>query len=295
MTRKSPKSEANRITNILRACGVDQFPVKVRDVAIEISTHICPHEPIASIKPVPLPRFEGMLKKSPKGDKWIIGVNEDGASSGRINFTIAHEFGHYMLHRDLQQDFECAEKDMHTWDAHGKLIETEADTFASYLLMPPDDFRKQVESQELSIDLLRYCANRYDVSLTAAALKWREIASGRVVVVASKDGYLDWSSSNERAFKSGAYLATAKQLIEVPEGSVLSRAVRSGAGDKALVDARAWFPREPEGLEITEHAFVVEGDGFSYTLGILVLPERDRKEEEDEEPLAPLTGVPGFR
>ncbi|KTB94292.1 Zn protease [Pseudomonas syringae ICMP 11293] len=292
---KSPKSEANRITNVLRACLFDQFPIKVREVAIEISNQICPQEPIAAIKPVPVPRFEGMLKKSPKGDKWIIGVNEDGASSGRINFTIAHEFGHYMLHRELQKDFECAERDMHTWDAQGKVIETEADNFASYLLMPPDDFRKQIEGQELSIDLLRHCANRYDVSLTAAALKWREIAPGRVVVVAAKDGYLDWSSSNERAFRSGAYLATTKQLIEVPGSSVLSRAVRSGAGDKSRLAAKYWFPKEPEGLEITEHAFVVEGDGFNYTLGILILPERDRREEEDEELLTPLTGIPTFR
>ena len=295
MMRKSPKNEANRVTRILRACGFDQFPVKVRDVAIEISRQISPLEPIASIKPVPVPHFEGMLKRSPKGDKWIIGVNEDGASSGRINFTIAHEFGHYMLHRELQQDFECAEKDMHNWDAQGKIIETEADTFASYLLMPPDDFRNQISDQDLSIELLRHCADRYDVSLTAAALKWREIAPGRVVVVAAKDGYLDWSSSNERAFKSGAYLATTKQLIEVPENSVLSRAVRSGAGDKARVDVQAWFPGEPEGLEIKEYAFVVEGDGFNYTLGILILPERERREEEEEDLLAPLSGTPSFR
>lgn len=292
---KSPKSEANKITAILRACQFDQFPIKVREVAIEISNKICPLEPIAAVKPVPVPSFEGMLKKSPKGDKWIIGVNEDGASSGRINFTIAHEFGHYMLHRDLQQDFECVEKDMHSWDALGKRIETEADTFASYLLMPPDDFRHQIAGQELSIDLLRHCADRYDVSLTAAALKWREITPGRVLVVAAKDGYLDWSSSNERAFKSGAYLATTRELIEVPGNSVLSRAVRSGHGDKGRLDARAWFPREPEGLEVTEHAFVVEGDGFSYILGMLILPERERREEAEEDPLAPLTGMPIFR
>ncbi|MBF8802150.1 ImmA/IrrE family metallo-endopeptidase [Pseudomonas asiatica] len=292
---KNPKSEANRITKILRMAGFDQFPVNVRDVALEFSKNVCPEAPISAIKQVSIPSFEGMLARSPKGDKWMIGINEDLASSGRINFTIAHEFGHYILHRDLQQNFECAPKDMHTWDALGKKNETEADVFASYLLMPADDFRNQVSGHEFSIELMRHCADRYDVSLTAAALKWREIAPGRVVVVAAKDGFLDWSSSNDRAFRSGAYLATSKEPVEVPAASVLTRAARSAQGEKARIDAQTWFPREPDGLEITENAFVVEGDGYSYTLGILTLPARDRQADEEEDALTPLTGNPDFR
>lgn len=293
--RKNPKNEANKITKVLRTAGFDHFPIKVREVALEYSKAVCPESPISAIKPVPISNFEGMLKRSHKGDKWIIGVNEDVASSGRINFTIAHEFAHYILHRDLKQDFQCLPKDMHTWDALGKKIETEADIFASYLLMPADDFRNQVSGHELSIDLLRHCADRYNVSLTAAALKWREITPGRVVVLAAKDGYLDWSSSNERAFKSGAYLATSKEPVEVPAASVLTRSTRSASGDKARVDARAWFPKEPDGMEIIEYAFVVEGDGYGYTLGILTLPARDSETDDEEDLLAPLTGEPPFR
>lgn len=293
--RKSPKSEANKITTVLRTFGVDQFPVKIRDVAMEYSKAVCPKEPITAIKPVPIPNFEGMLKKSPKGDQWIIGVNDDGASSGRINFTIAHEFAHYILHRDLQQDFRCVQKDMHTWDALGKKIEMEADVFASYLLMPADDFRNQINGHDLSIELLRHCADRYDVSLTAAALKWRELAPGRVIVLSAKEGFLDWSSSNERAFKSGAYFATAKQTIEVPATSVLLCATRLASGQVARIDARVWCPSEPDGLEIVEHAFVVKGDGFDFTLGILILPDNDRTEVEDDDLLSPLTGNMSFR
>ncbi|MEN5033878.1 ImmA/IrrE family metallo-endopeptidase [Pseudomonas sp. TWI929] len=292
---KNPKNEANRITKILRISGFDQFPVKVRDIALDFSKSVCPEAPISAIKEVSIPSFEGMLMRSPKNDKWIIGINENLGSSGRINFTIAHEFAHYILHRELQQKFECAPKDMHTWDALGKKIETEADIFASYLLMPADDFRNQVAGHEFSIELMRHCADRYDVSLTAAALKWREIAPGRVVVAAAKDGFLDWSSSNDRAFKSGAYLATSKQPIEVPTGSAIHRVVRSATGEKARLDAQAWFPKEPEGMEIIEHAFVIEGDGFNYTLAVLILPKRDGEDGDDEDLLTPLSGTPSFR
>jgi hypothetical protein len=54
-------------------------------------------------------------------------------------------------------------------------------------------------------------------------------------------------------------------------------------------------PSEPDGLEIVEHAFVVKGDGFDYTLGILILPDYDRTEVEDEDLLSPLTGNMSFR
>ncbi|EPA96854.1 hypothetical protein PG5_27830 [Pseudomonas sp. G5(2012)] len=40
---------------------------------------------------------------------------------------------------------------------------------------------------------------------------------------------------------------------------------------------------------------MVEGDGYNYTLGILTLPERDREEDDEEDLLAPLTGMPTFR
>ena len=49
------------------------------------------------------------------------------------------------------------------------------------------DFRKQVDGQPVSFDLLGHCAERYGVSLTAAALRWTEIAEKRAVLVASRD------------------------------------------------------------------------------------------------------------
>lgn len=292
---KSPKQAANKVTSLLRALGRDQLPLDIRETVIEYSTAICPEQPIKAIKSVPLPSFEGMLARSPKGDRWMIGVNDSVASAGRINFTIAHEFGHYLLHRDQQERFECASRDMHTWDALGRRIEADADTFASYLLMPIDDFRRQIAGERLSIELLRHCANRYDVSLTAAALKWRELAPGKVIVLAAKDGFLDWSCSNERAFRSGHYFATKQATIEVPSTSILNNAQRSSGGSRAAIPAKAWFPNEAEEIELEEHAFVIEGEDFAYTLGVLILPDVERYDDEPDEPLAPLTGHLGFK
>lgn len=97
---------------------------------------------------------------------------------GRERFTLAHEFGHYLLHRrpltvdhyrdgELPDgfDFECLPLQANRWKDAEKEREEEADTFASYLLMPIDDYRNQVGGQEITRALLNHVTNRYGVSL----------------------------------------------------------------------------------------------------------------------------------
>lgn len=134
--------------------------------------------------------LEGMLAANKARSKWLIVYNSAVRSEGRKRFTIAHEFGHYILHRHDRDRFECSDDDSETGDGNERDIETEADTFASTLLMPLDDFRKQVDGQPVSFDLLGHCAERYGVSWTAAALRWAEIAEKRAVLVASRDDHL---------------------------------------------------------------------------------------------------------
>ena len=60
--------------------------------------------------------------------------NSATPSEGRKRFTIAHEFGHYILHRHQQDLFECGDDDIETGDNNERDIEAEADLFASTLL-----------------------------------------------------------------------------------------------------------------------------------------------------------------
>ncbi|EQA4400421.1 ImmA/IrrE family metallo-endopeptidase, partial [Acinetobacter baumannii] len=95
--------------------------------------------------------------------QWTILYNPTVESSGRILFTKAHELGHYILHRTIQDEFLCGAEDLQTYDIAS--IETEANKFSSYLLMPIDDFRRQIDQTQL-IQSLSLCALRYGVSLT---------------------------------------------------------------------------------------------------------------------------------
>jgi len=271
---KQPMAEANRISQMLNAAlrGEERFPVNVEEVAFELCRSRYADEPIVDITALDIDGFEGMLVRHPSGRKWKIGYNSQIKSKGRIRFTLAHEFGHYILHRELRAKFQCTEKNMHEWDLDDRDIEAQADVFASYLLMPLDDYREQIKGQKPSIDMLRHCSERYGVSLMAAALKWTEIASKRVVVLAVRDDFVLWARSSKSAYQSGVFLASRKSAIEVPDGSVLkSSSVLSGPKVGTL-EAKRWFPREPAGIALVEHAYAVEGY-YPYTLGILVLPD----------------------
>lgn len=292
--KNKPRAAANRISQILnQVYGPDRFPVDVEELAREYSRQISPDSYITDIKPIPLNGFEGCLRAKPDGSKWMIAYNPDQGSQGRTRFTLAHELGHFVLHRNQQQIFECSERDMYDWDSPARQIEAEADTFSSYLLMPLDDYRAQLAGQAMNTDLLEHCSNRYGVSIMAAALKWIEIAPRRVVVVAARDGFLLWARSNERAFKSKCYLAASKKTIEVPPQSLLAEVAENGGTSRRTTDARIWFPQEPYGMPLEETAICVDSPTFPYSLGILQMPEAERdnwgRDSKDDELLRPLT------
>ena len=271
---KRSMAKANRLTAMLnQVLGPDRFPVDVEELALEYSKQCCSDSPITKIVGEDLPGFEGMLKPNRDRTQWLIVYNSSVDSPGRIRFTLAHEFGHYLLHRDLRPESACSQEDLEEWDADERQLESEADTFASFLLMPLDDYRRQVAGERISFDLLSYCANRYGVSLTAAALKWIEIADKRAVLVASRDNYLLWARSNKAAFRSGAFFATRKHTIAVPLEPLAHTLNCVSRSETGSASARLWFSREPEEMPLTEITFV--SNQYDYTLTLLLMPDAE--------------------
>ena len=83
-------------------------------------------------------------------------LSEDKASAVRSRFDLAHELGHFLLHRDWTDD---------EYEEHFNLVEKQAHQFAGALLMPRETFTQEIYSTSLEhlIELKR----RWKVSLAA--------------------------------------------------------------------------------------------------------------------------------
>jgi len=190
-----------------------RFPVDVRQIALEYSKRFT--DPVLDIIEAPVPSFEGALAPLKKRGGWAILYNPGIRSRGRINYTLGHEWGHYLCHRhQTPAGFECGETDVL---GGSRQQEREADKFASYLLMPLDDFRTQVGKQRMTLDLLKHCADRYGVSLTAAALKWLESTNVCAAVVVATNGFVLWGRRSAAAARARIFFPSGTEL---PPGSL---------------------------------------------------------------------------
>ncbi|MGE3993008.1 ImmA/IrrE family metallo-endopeptidase, partial [Pseudorhodoplanes sp.] len=189
-----PQRWANDLTLLLNAVlGENRFPVNVPDVAREFSLKRFPDDPITLVRGGLLPGFDGALTRAPTGKKgWGIFYNTAIGSAGRINFTLAHEFGHYLMHRHAHPNgIRCGDQDVVRWDSEYGQLEHQANVFSATLLMPLDDYRRQVpERRKVDLDVMSGCADRYRVSLIAAILRWLEYTDYRAVLVVSRDGFI---------------------------------------------------------------------------------------------------------
>lgn len=273
----NPISWANRLTTILDGFnsthGLDRFPINVANVSREFSKQFFPNEPITLVEGQDFSdQFEGMLLPNPnKNGEWGIIYNSSLKSKGRINFTIAHELGHYFLHRKIYPNGkQCSSKDMLDWESEEFKIESEANTFASYLLMPLDDFRTQIKSKEISLQIMQNLSDRYQVSVTAAILKWLRMTDQRAMIVVGKDRFIDWAWSSKPLLNSGIYYKAKQKTHELPKNSLASKR------DKDF-DNFAGIIHPPEvwlGNEEVKEMCIISDEYNNMSISLLIYPNR---------------------
>lgn len=270
-----PKPWAAHLSRVLDATlpGAERFPVKVAALAQGYSEQVFPTDPIRHVQGDQLDGFEGALIPIRTGKKgWGIAYNSTIRSPGRINWTLAHELGHYLVHRhDLPNGIECSSDDVLRGGRDGGMgIEREADEFAAALLMPFDDFRRQLPARDKpDLDILSACADRYGVSLQAATLRWLDYTERRALIVVSREGYALWAKSSDAALKSDAYFATRRTTVELHPATL---AVRRDD----TVDNRVGL-KHPPGVWLPEEVIemAVFSDRYDVAVSVLLLGDAE--------------------
>lgn len=271
---KTPEAYGIEMSKVWTQAGMP-FPINPGLLALEISKTRY-EDRIAVVHGHSVTGIDGMLTKSSKANEWFILYDETIQVEGRINFTIAHEFGHYLLHRELESAFECSQSKILGYAASStyRRIEKEANVFASYLLMPLDDYRRQVSNNQMSLDLLGHCADRYKVSMTAAALKWSQFTEEVGIVVVATDGFILWAASSRSAKKLGINFNKGDPIPPLAE----ERLSRGTSSNKVSVrhPAGVWHPA----YEAVEDLIV--SDKYEVDIFLITFPHASSPEHEEE-------------
>lgn len=125
------------------------------------------------------------------GDRAIATINPSGVR-GRERFSIAHEIGHWHLHRG--RSFQCRADDADLNLASDRVVEKEADTFAAHLLMPQPIFLPLVKQiGNPNFKQLGDLAASFETSLMATALRLVNVNTLPVIVASYTKGGRRWS------------------------------------------------------------------------------------------------------
>ena len=167
------------------------------------------------------------------GNKGGITISDRITDQGRRRFTIAHEIGHWELHSDRTQMFLCTAEDMRDYQSSPE--EIEANIFASELLMPMRMMLPQHRDAPVGLKVAEEIAQRFDVSLTAATLRYVSKFKLPLMVVFTSQGRVAWWRRNDEHM----------EYLYLEPGQVLSKHSRAaqGVNDHSLIPVPwdAWF------------------------------------------------------
>ncbi|MEK7886306.1 ImmA/IrrE family metallo-endopeptidase [Burkholderia contaminans] len=120
-------------------------------------------------------------------DRAVATINPSNVR-GRERFSVAHELGHWHLHRG--RSFQCRVDDPSANLSSDRALEKEADDFAAHLLLPGPLFKPVIaQIGQPSFQQLTKVAGEFDTSIMATALRLVNIDTLPVIVACyTKDG-----------------------------------------------------------------------------------------------------------
>lgn len=166
----------HRAEALLKGLGLYKVPVPVERVAAGLGLQV---------ERADLDDVSGLLVI--EDDKGMIGVNASHPQV-RQRFTIAHEVGHYVLHRDqlpvfidkkLRQ-YAAVFRDAESSTGENRR-EREANGFAAALLMPAKLLQQEIDRLEVDADdeeSVDSLARRFNVSRDAMSFRLANVMSG---------------------------------------------------------------------------------------------------------------------
>lgn len=170
-----------------------------------------------------------------KDNHGIITVAESAYRSRRWRFVVAHEIGHFVRHKRVNQLDLCTDADLANFYATSGR-EPEANQFAAELLMPDALFRKRCDKKRPSLKDVRALADEFETSLTATAIRFVQLAPEPCALVLSKDSLVArvvWNEDFKIGIRKGTRLTNRTYAGDLHAGEPVHDFLQS-------VDSEAW-------------------------------------------------------
>ncbi|WP_111560140.1 ImmA/IrrE family metallo-endopeptidase [Paracoccus sediminilitoris] len=254
-TKTLPTKEAIRLTNLWQKYGPNTYPLDIAEL-IDGAFRDSGFDGQLTTKRGCFDSFEGCLVRTKDSQNWTILLNDMVENKRRQRFTHAHELGHFMCHRGLRDRFEDSDASLNDFRDN---IESEANLFASWLLMPANIIRDEFSGSRWDAATLCQVGCRFECSLQASALRLVSLSSKPIAFVVSRDGIILWACKSA----SAPYMAAYCFGDELPETSLALVAHREGSGSLEAEDSGdAWnnFFHAKE-----SQYFDTSGRGYQYT------------------------------
>lgn len=242
-----PKIKANQIISSLGISSPDHLKY-LNEICIELG---------AKVEYDSISGSEGRLVSL--GDSAIITVPTNEKYAGRTRFSVAHELGHFTLHRQNSSFFLCTQQDLYRgWN---ETVEREANEFAAELLLPSFLVKAEIKREVPSFEMAKGLASQFSTSLMPAVFKYIEnTPHGAAAVLYSRNKVMYVSKS--KVFEEN-YLRI--EYGNLDKNSVAFRFALDGKTqkDKAKVHAEAWSTSE-----YFRGRYFIEESEFYSNLGI---------------------------
>jgi len=170
-----------------------------------------------------------------KENSAIITLNSGLDFIPKKRFILAHELGHFELHRGLNRGFSDNDETLnHSSQPYFNEEEVEANEFAAEFLMPMELFFKECKGKVFSHKVIEHLAARFQVSKTAAILKFVKEDNGNhpVFVVCCQNNKMKWFKKSH----DWLYYSQFNKGLAPPSGSVAYDVFKKGIsyyGDEA--------------------------------------------------------------
>lgn len=220
--------------------------------------------------------FDARIEFLPEVKRFAIYYRPPGPgwSAGRVNFSIAHELGHFYIPHHRSQ-LLAGEMHNSMSDFRSKEVrEQEADEFAANLLMPRELFTREVKQFRQRVctlpEICQLADQRFGTSITSTARRYCQCDIEACSIVMSRNGIVSWAMHSEDMKALNMRFVQSGQRVPCQSKTAELWQAKQSQGYVEPVDGRVepsiWFKKPYYDGLLWEDTMLLGNTGLAITL-----------------------------